>query len=119
MLPAINLLQLWCTVTGESLSNVSCYGKHYCVLSASQLTEWVTEMRIKFMSQGQVIFEGGRDGNSEHFEGISETKSSDSNKLNNEHWFDFITVGAILGSYIVTPIKLPSRHVRSNTSMQH
>lgn len=60
LLPAIELLKLWSIHSRVSLSTVSSYGKLYVSLSASQLDdliEWVTEMRIQFMSQGLVIFE--------------------------------------------------------------
>lgn len=60
LLPAIELLKFWQIFCGTAPSLVSEYGQDYVALSKSQVDElctWVDEMRIKFMSKGQAIFE--------------------------------------------------------------
>ena len=60
MLPVIELLQFWSILAEVSPASVLKYGKNYFLLKPRQLddlSDWVGEMRIKFMSLGQAIFE--------------------------------------------------------------
>jgi len=60
LLPAIELLELWLSCSNISVSTISLFGRHHINLTSSQvgsLCKWAQELRINFMSKGQVIFQ--------------------------------------------------------------
>lgn len=60
LVPPIELLQYWNILMDNNLQSISRYGKDYFLLQPSQLDnliDWIGDLKIKFMSEGQSVFE--------------------------------------------------------------